>query len=98
MNKPLSRRSIPVAKNGRMNLPADIRRRLGMKGSGRITIEEYEDHFEIRSFEQRMKLVRELMEPYLQPGRSMVDELIQDRRAEAARFNAEFPDLNIKNG
>ena len=85
MNKPLSRRSIPVAENGRMNLPADVRRRLGMKGAGRITIEEFEDHFEIRSFEQRMKLVRTLMEPYLQPGRSMVDELIAERRAENAR-------------
>ena len=85
MNKPLSRRSIPVAENGRMNLPADVRRRLGMTGAGRITIEEYEDHFEIRSFEQRMKLVRDLMEPYLQPGRLWSEELIAERRAEQAR-------------
>ena len=89
MNKPLSRRSIPVAENGRMNLPADVRRRLGMKGAGRITIEEFEDHFEIRSFEQRMKQVRELMEPYLEPGRLWSEELIAERRAEQAREDAD---------
>jgi len=92
MNKPLSRRSIPVAENGRMNLPAEIRRRLGMKGSGRITIEEYEDHFEIRSFDQRMKQVRELMAPYLQPGRLWSEELIAERHAESAREESENGD------
>lgn len=89
MNKPFKSRSIPVAENGRMNLPADVRRRLGLKGRGSITIEEVGDHFEFRSFEQRMKRVQELMAPYLQPGRSMVDELIADRRAENAKDEAE---------
>ena len=84
MNKPLNRRSIPVAENGRMNLPADVRRRMGLNGAGRITIEEYEDRIEIRSFEQRMKRVAEIMKPYL-GGPSMVDELIRERREEAAR-------------
>ncbi len=91
MNNSFNRRSIPVAENGRMNLPADIRRRLGLKGAGRITIEEFEDHLEIRSFEQRMKRVQELMKPYLQPGRSVVDELIAERRAENARDESDLP-------
>ena len=90
MNKPLNRRSIPVAENGRMNLPADVRRRMGLKGAGRITIEEFEDHFEIRSFEQRMKQIDELMKPYRRPGRSVVDEFIADRRAENAKDEAEW--------
>lgn len=98
MNKPLSRRSVTVAENGRMNLPADLRRRLGMNGAGRIVIEEYDDHFEIRSFEQRMKRVDELMKPYLQPGRSMVDELLQERREEVAREEAEFAEACARNG
>ena len=84
MNKPLNLRSIPVAENGRMNLPADVRRRMGLKGAGRITIEEFEDRIEIRSFEQRMKRVAEIMKPYL-GGPSMVDGLIRERREEAAR-------------
>ena len=90
MNKPLNRRSIPVAENGRMNLPADVRRRMGLKGAGRITIEEFEDHFEIRSFEQRMKQIDALMKPYRRPGRSVVDEFIADRRAENAKDEAEW--------
>ena len=89
MNKPLSRKSIPVADNGRMNLPAEIRRKLGLKGAGRITIEEFEDSFEIRSFEQRIRRVHEIMEPYLRPGERWSDELIAERRAEAAKEEAE---------
>lgn len=88
MNKPLIRKSIPVADNGRMNLPADIRRKLGLKGAGRITIEEFEDRFEIRSFEQRMKRVHDIMEPYVRPGERWSDELIAERRAEAAKEDA----------
>ena len=88
MNKPLIRKSIPVADNGRMNLPAEIRRKLGLKGAGRITIEEVDDHFEFRSFEQRMKRVHEIMEPYLRPGEHWSDELIAERRAEAAKEQA----------
>ena len=88
MNKPLIRKSIPVADNGRMNLPADIRRKLGLKGAGRITIEEVDDHFEFRSFEQRMKRVHDIMEPYLRPGERWSDELIAERRTEAAKEQA----------
>ena len=90
MNTPLNRRSIPVAENGRMNLPADVRRRMGLKGAGRITIEEFEDHFEIRSFEQRLKRIDELMTPYRREGRSAVDELIAERRAENAKDEIEW--------
>jgi AbrB family looped-hinge helix DNA binding protein len=86
---PLRRRRIPVGENGRMNLPADLRRRLGMKGAGEITIEEYADRIELVSLEQRLARIRERMAPYVQPGVSWVDELIADRRAEVAREEAE---------
>ena len=90
MTKPFKSRSIPVAENGRMNLPADLRRRMGLEKGGRITIEEVGDHFEFQSFEQRMKRIDEIMKPYRRDGRSMVDELIAERRAENAKDEAEW--------
>ena len=77
-----------------MNLPADVRRRLGIKDGGRITIEEFEDHFAIRSFEQRMKRIDEIMKPYRRTGERWSDELIAQRRAEAAKEAAENSDHN----
>ncbi len=82
---PLRRRRIPVGENGRMNLPADLRRRLGMKGAGEVTIEEYADRIELVSLEQRLARIDEMMKPFREPGVSWVDELIAERRAEAAR-------------
>lgn len=87
--KVLRRRSISVGENGRMNLPADLRRRLGITGAGKITIEEYEDRVEIVSLQQRLARVHELMKPHLRPGHSMSEELIRERRAEAAKEEAE---------
>jgi AbrB family looped-hinge helix DNA binding protein len=83
------RYSIPVGENGRMNLPADLRRRLGMKGAGKITIEEYEDRVELVSLEQRLARIDAIMAPYREPGVSWADELIADRRAEQAKEDAE---------
>jgi AbrB family looped-hinge helix DNA binding protein len=85
----LRRHSIRVGENGRMNLPAELRRRLGMTGAGKIMIEEYADRVEIVSLEQRLARVHALMKPYLRPGDSMSEELIRERRAEAAKEEAE---------
>lgn len=81
--------SIPVGENGRMNLPAELRRRLGLSGAGKITLEEYADRIEIVSFQQRLQRVRELMQPFLRPGQSMSEDLIRERRAEATKDAAE---------
>lgn len=86
---PLRRRRIPVGENGRMNLPADLRRRLGMKGAGEVTIEEYADRIEIVSLEQRLARIDAIMKPYREPCVSWVDELIAERRAEAAKEEQE---------
>ena len=44
---------------------------------------------EIVSVEQSLARIRERMKPYMQPGVSWADELIAERRAEAAREDAE---------
>ena len=95
MNRPS--RVIPVGENGRMNLPADIRRRLGIEGKGKVILEETPDGLRLTSQAERLARVREIMKPYL-GGPSMVDELIRERRAEAAAEEAESWAAAPRNG
>lgn len=95
MNNPS--RVIPVAENGRMNLPADVRRRLGITGRGKVIVEETPEGFRLTSYAERLKRVDEIMRPYL-GGPSMVDELIRERRAEAAAEEAESKAAEARRG
>ena len=95
MNKPS--RVIPVAENGRMNLPADIRRRLGIKGKGKVIVEETPEGLRLTSQAERLARIDEIMRPYL-GGPSMVDELIRERRAEAAAEEAESLAADARRG
>jgi AbrB family looped-hinge helix DNA binding protein len=90
MNNRLKSRSVTVGENGRMNLPADIRRSLGLNGAGKIIIEADENGAYITTFEQRLRKIRASVQPYFTPGVSIVDELIADRRAENAKDEAEM--------
>ena len=95
MNNPS--RVIPVAENGRMNLPANVRRRLGITGRGKVIVEETPEGFRLTSYAERLKRVDEIMRPYL-GGPSMVDELIRERRAEAAAEEAESKAAEARRG
>ncbi len=95
MSKPS--RVIPVAENGRMNLPADLRRRLGITGRGKVIVEETPDGFRLTSYAERLKRIDEIMLPYL-GGPSMVDALIRERRAEAAAEEAELKAAEARHG
>lgn len=72
-----------------MNLPADMRRSLGLTGSGRVILTQDEDGIRITSVDQALRRVRALAAPFLQGRGSVSDELIADRRAEAAREEEE---------
>ena len=90
MSTKVKSRSVTVGENGRMNLPADVRRALGLKGAGKIIIEADENGAYITTFEQRLRKIRARIQPYFTPGVSIVDELIAERRAENAKDEAEM--------
>ena len=84
---------VNVAANGRLVLPAAVRRKLGLDGAGRLAIIENEDgSMVIKTMSQVVadlqREVRELIGD--RPGFS-VDEFLAERRAEAARENAKLP-------
>lgn len=83
-------RTIPISENGRMNLPADMRRALGLSGSGHLLVSLVADEIRITTSSQALKRVRELASPY-KPKRGLAsDQLIEDRREEAAREDDEL--------
>lgn len=84
-------RTVPVSQAGRMNLPADMRRALGLSGAGRVIVTQEGDGLRIMTMKQSLKHVRELARPYRPKEGYASDELISDRRSEAAREGAEKP-------
>ena len=82
---------INVAANGRMVLPADVRKRLGLENGGKLTLKESEFGLELTNFRQRVKRVQALYKKYSEgKPTTSVDEFIALRRAEAALEEAEL--------
>ena len=84
MTKP-QQRLVQVAENGRMNLPADVRRALGLNGPGRVILTQDENGVLLTTADHALKRIRALAAPFKPEGRSVVDELLADRREEASR-------------
>ncbi len=75
-----------LIKGGKIVIPAELRREFGLKDGDTLVFEREGNSLVIKTYEQ---VVREVQATFkamkLDPNRSMVDELIAERRAEAAR-------------
>lgn len=81
---------------GRVALPAEVRDRLVLKAGDELTFELAEDGFRLRSrdealrrHDEAIRRLQRLVREHVPPEVSLVDELIAERRAEAAREDAE---------
>ena len=73
-----------LGQGGRIVLPAEFREALGVKVGDELILSLKDD--EIHVFTRRAAIKRaQGMLKHIAPGRSLADELIQERRAEAAR-------------
>lgn len=82
---------INVAANGRMVLPADVRKRLGLENGGQLVLNESEFGLELTNFRQRAKRAQALYKKHSEGKRTIsVDEFIAMRRKEAALEEAEL--------
>jgi bifunctional DNA-binding transcriptional regulator/antitoxin component of YhaV-PrlF toxin-antitoxin module len=74
-----------VQDGGRLVIPAELQQKLGLQTGTEVFMDVVAGAVRIRTMEQIVKDVQARMRRCVPEGVSLVDELIADRRAEAAR-------------
>jgi AbrB family looped-hinge helix DNA binding protein len=77
--------ALTLAPNGRIVIPAAMRTALGLKAGGRLVARVEGGAIILEPIETSVRRAQALVAAYAKPSPSMVDELIAERRAEAAR-------------
>lgn len=77
--------SMKMSEGGRVVVPAEIRKALGLKDGDTVLWEMIDGEARLTTKLQRMRKAQELVRQYVPEGVSLVDELIAERRAEAER-------------
>jgi len=76
--------SAKVIKGGKIVIPAELRRELGFADGDRLVLEREGETLVVKSYRQVVREVQQAFRPYQpQDGRSMVDDLMAERRREA---------------
>lgn len=74
-----------IDKNGRVFIPAEYRKVLGLNPGDRVVVQLDGHEVRILSQLEGIRRAQEIVARYIPPDRSLVDELFAERRAEAAR-------------
>lgn len=72
-----------LVSGGRLQVPADIRRALGLEDGDQVQMRIVDGALQVRPVKDAVKRVQERMKPYRREGTWLSDELIADRRAAA---------------
>ncbi len=79
-------RSARLNQQGRIVIPAECRAAAGLKPGDDLLIEAVgEGELVLRTRAQALKRAQAIVAPYLPKGRDLVQEFLDERRAEAAR-------------
>jgi AbrB family looped-hinge helix DNA binding protein len=76
---------LKVNENGRLVIPAEFRRALGIRAGDEIILIWKEDEIRITTMKKRIERAQRHVRQYVKPGVSLVDELIAERREAAKR-------------
>lgn len=75
---------VTIAPNGRMSLPADLRRRLGLSGGGAVLVEELPDGIVLRTVAQAIAHAQALARRHTADmPEASVDAFLANRRADS---------------
>ena len=72
-----------LVSGGRLQLPAEIRRALSLSDGDTVLIEVVDGEIHVRPYRDAVARVQAKLRKYVEPGRSLSEELISDRRAAA---------------
>lgn len=76
---------VKVAADGRILVPAHLRRAAGIEPGKSVTVRFVDGHLVVEDPLVALRRLQDLLAPLKKPGESVVDEFIAERRAEAAR-------------
>lgn len=85
MGKIVESRSSKIVDGGKVVIPAKFRRELGIEVGDTVVMEVVDGELRIRSRDAAIAEIQKLARSFVPEGVSVVDELISDRRAEAAK-------------
>lgn len=85
---------VNVAQNGRMVLPAEVRRAIGLDGAGQLRIEVTEGGAQITTRRQALLRARARIQSIVPATRSLSEELVADRRREVEQEVAAAEELD----
>lgn len=74
---------VNITANGRMSLPADIRKRLGLEGGGAILVEETDDGVILRTVNQAVAKAQAIAKRYAAHPDASVDAFLAARRQDS---------------
>lgn len=72
-----------LVSGGRLQIPARVRRELGLSDGDAVIMEIVEGELRVRPYRDVLAGIQARLRKYVPEGVSLVDELIADRRAEA---------------
>jgi AbrB family looped-hinge helix DNA binding protein len=81
----MSSHHVKIAQGGRVVIPAELRKALGVGVGDTMVIELDGDELRLRSQKAMIKRIQAIVRKYVPPEASLSDELIQERRGEARR-------------
>lgn len=76
---------VQIAANGRMVLPAGLRQQLHVEGGGLLIIREDDGKLVLESVDDAVRRAQALVRRYAPTAQGVTDELLSERRADAAR-------------
>lgn len=77
--------SMKMSEGGRVVIPAEIRKTLGINDGDIVLWELVDGEARLTTKRERMRRAQALVREYVPEGASLVDELVAERRAEAER-------------
>ena len=76
---------LTMTANGRVVIPAEFRKALGVPAGGELVVTWEDDGLRIATLKKNIERAQRHAKQYVKPGASVVDELIAERREAAKR-------------